>query len=167
MSWLTSRKSEDQPSPTQRGSLRLQEVDCPAGLARCVEGAVEIAQVFRHPEPCTGQAEQCACPWQVVGRCPGACVSDGVSLPLTAARAVRQLCAPGPADPAAGQPPPLGSPPPVACGDEPYRCTGSKVVACPAARIVASCTTGCSEEGQTLDDPVVDDPAAVYLLCSR
>ena len=168
MNWLTAHGvGEDRQSPSQPGSLRLREVDCPAGLARCVEGAIQVSRAFRHPEPCKGVAEECACPWQLVGRCAGGCVADGVSLPLAAERAERQLCALVPTDPPVAEPPPLGSSPPVSCSDEPYRCVGSWVLACPARRVVAKCTRGCAEEGETLDDPSVDDPAAVYLLCSR
>jgi hypothetical protein len=166
MSWLTSHEV-DPHSSSKGGSLRLHEIDCPAGLARCVEGAIEISQPFRHPDPCKGGVELCACPWQVVGRCPGACVADGVSLAVTPSRAERQLCAVGPADSPVAQPPPAGSPAPVSCGEEPYRCSEAKVVACPAQRVVAVCLKGCAEEGETLDEPSVDDAAAVYFLCSR
>jgi hypothetical protein len=86
-------------------------------------------------------------------------------LPVQAA--TKQLCGPVPTDPIVAAPPPLGTPPPVACSDERYRCTGSKVVECAGARILAVCARGCSEEGAGLDDESVSDAAAVYLLCSR
>ncbi len=167
-SWLASHGvGEGNEVPSSPGSLRLHWADCPAGLARCVEGAVELSQAFRHPEPCKGGPESCACPWQTVGRCPGACVADEVSVPLSVERASKQLCAIGPGEPPVAQPPPLGTPPTVICGEEPYRCAQSEVVGCPSGQIIATCLRGCASEGEALDDPTVDATAAVYLLCSR
>ena len=167
MNWLKGHGVGEDHRPTEPGSLHLQEVDCPAGLARCVGGAIEVAQAFRHPFPCPGGSEACDCPWQVVAKCGGPCVADAVPLALAPPKATRQLCAVGPSDAPVAHPPPLGTPPPVECGDEPYRCAKSSVIACPSARIVAVCANGCAEESTTLDDPGVDDAAAVYLLCAR
>jgi hypothetical protein len=167
--WLTSLGVGADHGPTEPGSVRLHEVDCPPGLARCVGGVVQMSQAFRHPEPCKGSPEACACPWQIVGRCDTRCVSDDVSIPFTPGQALTQLCTPGAGDPAVGNPPPMGTPAPVACGDERYRCSGSKVVSCGAGdtKIVAFCARGCVEEGTTLDDEAVSDASAVLLLCAR
>jgi hypothetical protein len=172
--WLISiGVGADHGSPTEPGSVRLHEVDCPAGLARCVGGIVQMSRAFRHPEPCKGSPEACACPWQIEGRCSGGCVADDIAIPFTRVQALAQLCTPGAGDPTVGGPPPLGTPPPMVCGDERYRCSGSTVVSCDASRaasqgrIVAFCTRGCVEEGTALDDESLTDATAVLLFCSR
>lgn len=161
--WLASRGLLD---PGRVGALRLDEVDCPAGILRCVEGVVELAQASRHPDPCRGSAEMCACPWQVVGRCETDCVSDGTAILLTGPRAQDRLCAPGPLERLAAPPPP-GMPAPAACGEELFRCMHSIVMGCNPPRVVASCLRGCAEEEETLVEEGVDDSAAVSFLCSR
>lgn len=142
-------------------------VDCPPGLARCVGSVVELSQAFRHPEPCTGPAERCACPWEILGRCESGCVADDLEVPILADRATRQLCSPSPAEPPAAYPPPLRIPTLEVCGDERYRCDGGRVVECGPPRLIAICNRGCAEEGETLDDATLNGPMAILLLCDR
>jgi hypothetical protein len=181
MNWLLSLGvGGDHGSPTERGSFKLHEVDCPAGLARCVDGVIELSQAGRHPEPCSGSPESCLCPWSVVGRCDGACVAGDVAVPFTVSQAKAQLCAQGPMDAPVAAPPPLGAvapvqvargpsatPTPSPCEDERYRCSDGRVIDCGGGRIVASCLRGCAVDGATLDDESVGEAAAVLLLCSR
>jgi hypothetical protein len=150
-------------------SLRMNEVDCPAGLVRCVEGIIEVAKASRHPEPCKEGSEGCACPWLRVGRCEHGCVSDGVGISFQGART--QVCLPGAEDPLVGVSPPLGaaspSRPPTPCGGELFRCDHSMVIACAPQRVLANCLRGCVEEPSTLDDEAIGEAAAVNLLCAR
>ncbi len=165
--WLSGHGvGEDRQSPSLPGSLHLQEVDCPAGLTRCVDGVITVAQAFRHPEPCKGSPEQCTCPWQVIGRCEVGCVADGVSTPIPLALARAQLCATLPGAPPLALPPRIGT---VAsgCGDEGYRCSGTTVWDCRTKQAVATCARGCAEEEGQLDDPSANEQAAVGILCSR
>jgi hypothetical protein len=167
MHWLSSMGvGGDHESPTSPGSLRLHEVDCPAGLTRCVGGVIEVSEASRHPDPCKGSPESCLCPWTAAGRCDGSCVVNDLALPFTVAQARAQLCATGATDPAVALPPPLGAAPAARC-DERYRCTGSNIIDCNLSRVVATCTRGCVEEAITLDEEGVDDRTAVQLLCSR
>ena len=166
--WLAAHGiGQDPKSGAASGSLRLDEVDCAGGLARCVGGALELSQAFRHPEPCTGPAERCVCPWETADRCENGCVAEGLEVPLSLARAKRQLCSPLPSAPPAARPPAPGVLAPAPCGDEGYRCTGASVVECDPLRVLAICTRGCAEEGETLEDPDLLGPAAVALLCDR
>jgi hypothetical protein len=94
-------------------------------------------------------------------------VVDGLEVPLSAARAQRQLCAPLPSASPAALPPAPGVRAPGTCGEERYRCSQATVVACDPPRILALCARGCFEEGETLDDPDLVESAAVLLLCDR
>jgi hypothetical protein len=168
MNWLLSLGAgEGRSGSNPVGSLRLNQVDCPAGLVRCVDGVVELAQAYRHADPCQGSSETCSCPWQFVGRCDGGCVSDGLAVSMTAARAAAQLCSPGDLDPSPAVPQLAANPPTVSCGDERFRCTGAKVIACAPPRFVASCIHGCAEEDATLDEEGMGDSVAVNILCAR
>ncbi len=170
--WLTNRGILDDPkNPPSGGSMALQEVDCPDGLARCVNGVVETSLSARRPSPCKGSPEECDCPWTKGPRCASGCVVDGVEIEVPADRAPAQVCAPSGDAPAyarpnvPGTPPPLGAP----CGEDRFRCIAGAVLGCsPApARAVAECIQGCVLEGEELDDDEVDDRAAAALLCAR
>jgi hypothetical protein len=169
LSWLEQQGAAPDPRGIRvGGSLELQYVDCPDGLARCVDGVVESSRLFRHPDPCSGPVASCACPWDRVSPCSLGCVSEGAEVVLDPERAAHQLCVPAPdqlyARPAFG---PAASD--KGCGDERYHCVASVVIACDQSPVhaVAGCVRGCVAEGQTLDDDGVSDREAVALLCSR
>src|SRR5947209_8781387 len=104
--WLSDRS----PSPiaggeSPRGSsspdaagaaFDLAGTDCSDGLARCVEGRVEISLAGHVPHPCGSPRERgnaCECPWRSVGQCATGCVKDGLEVVATGEVALVQLCA--------------------------------------------------------------------------
>ena len=146
------------------------QVDCPAGLARCVGGTVEVAQPFRHPSACSGNPEACQCPWAVVAACDAGCAASGAEVALPEPLAKGQLCAPRPGEAPVGRAPSPGivlAPPPGACEGDPFACVGGLVVACDAVpRLVAQCTRGCVG-GASTQASGLSDVQAVTLLCQR
>lgn len=149
------------------------DVDCADGLARCQGGVLEASQAARRPLACQGRPEACACPWSVVGRCPGACVADGLELPLPRERAAAQLCAREQGALPTGRPPtatttlpPLGD----ACEADAFVCLGSAVVACrPTPRVAGTCVAACASPdplgGRVAES--LSDTQAVAVLCAR
>ena len=108
--------------------------DCPDGLARCTGGVVETSRLAAIPEPCQGPPESCACPWERAGECGGACVAEGAEIVVDRARALAQLCAPGPGGGDLARP---ISQPADCDEDTRYRCSGGAVVSCAEHRAVA------------------------------
>jgi hypothetical protein len=142
-------------------------VDCPDGLARCVDGIVEVSRVAVIAQPCVGPPEKCRCPWDRIGGCDHGCVADDVELVLPRAQAFLQLCAPSAADVFA-RPPAHGiAMPPGLCTGEMYRCAGGTVIACPAGepKPLATCVRGCADEGSVLDEEGLNSDQVVALLC--
>jgi hypothetical protein len=170
LTWLRqSGAVQDHEGIRGSGSLRLQYVDCPDGLARCVDGVVESSRLFRHPDPCSASAEECSCPWVKGERCTSGCVSEGTEVVLPPDEADHQLCAPpgGRADLYA-RPAFAPAPSDPGCdGDERYHCFGGVVVRCDeaAVRALSVCLRGCAEERQTLDQRTLQDEQAAALLC--
>ena len=69
----------------------LAQVDCPDGLARCVEGVVQSSRLYAYSVPCTASPEACTCPWERVTICARGCAAEDVILPIPASAAADQL----------------------------------------------------------------------------
>lgn len=180
-SWLASKGATENGPAGGSASLPLNAVDCPDGLARCVDGVIEVSRVFAYASPCAGPPDQCRCPWDRLGACDRGCTAEDVEIVLARDKAAAQLCAPSAAPAArAFARAPLESgagdratlvPPRALCEGELYRCVGGSVVACatdggePSA--IATCVRGCAEEASYLDDDRVTRDQAVALLCRR
>ncbi len=144
----------------------MNAIDCPDGLARCVDGVVEVSRLATLPQPCSGSAEACECPWQRAGDCERACVVEGATLVVERGSAVRQLCAPLPE--AGSHVVPVLQPAPDCDEDVLYRCAAGAVTACAQHAVVARCEAGCAVEGSEIgDDVAIDREGAFAILCSR
>lgn len=165
-SWL-GEHGVGQGSSSSGPAAMLNAVDCPDGLARCSEGAVEVSRLASIPQPCKGPSERCACPWERVGECPHACAADGTEVVMDRRVALVQLCAPlGDAGIVAMSG--VGISPHGCDEGEAYRCSGGVVVACAANASVASCARGCVAEGASIEDDVpMTREAAFAILCLR
>ncbi len=88
--WIAKRKESVESVP----SVFTPALDCPDGLARCVGGVLEVAELARIPLPCKPSEGhgQCACPWLAVGECPHGCLSEGVAVVSAPEQAATQLC---------------------------------------------------------------------------
>lgn len=168
-SWLRDQGVGETPPAGGRASMPVQGIDCPDGLARCVEGRVEASRLAVIPQPCRGPESHCACPWDEVAVCDRGCAADGAEVIVEKAAAARQLCKPAPgADfvrPAAA-----GRRAPQPCEEEQlYRCVGGDVVGCDAIEVAGTCIRGCFAEGASIDEasPGVTREAAFAILCSR
>ena len=150
--WLKDRGAV--PSMTATPAQLLSGVDCPAGLARCVGGEVEVSVARRVPRPCPQNVSQdaCVCPWIGAFACPAGCASEGLELVVEPEHAPGRLCAPDSTHPVSRPAPdsavpagacvvsgqqgveasaPLSSaPPPAGATLVGYRCLGSVVVSC-------------------------------------
>jgi hypothetical protein len=165
--WLQEHGSGEPPS-SGKGSLPLNAIDCPDGLARCSGGVVQASRLARLPQPCQGRPEQCTCPWDRVAECEAQCVVDDLELVVPRESAARQLCAPGPDAGVLTGRPLSGEAVPGCEEGQLYRCVAGAVVACHENAIAATCVHGCVEQGAFIDD---DEPvqreAAFAILCSR
>jgi hypothetical protein len=161
-----------------RGALPIEGLDCPDGLARCVEGTVETSRLAVIPQPCRGPESVCACPWErAASSCERGCVADGIEVVIDRAQATTQLCAPRrDANTAIAWRAVLANPktaPPAPTCDEGqlYRCTAGSVVDCAAHVVLASCTRGCFADGAAIDESAPELPiareAAFAIFCSR
>ena len=126
--------------------LPLDLVDCPDGLARCVDGQLQKSKLATVP----GTA---ACPWVAAGECPGDCV-EGI---MIAEQHAAQLCRTEAGAwrlerSAAGE-----------C-DGRWQCNAAQVIDCPSKQIVAVCTQGCAM-AELEDD--VSEGDAFTVLCRR
>jgi hypothetical protein len=169
------------PAPNAPGSMPLNAVDCPDGIARCEGGDVSASRLATLPMPCRGSANDCACPWDLIGECPSGCAAEGAEIVLERGSAVGQLCAPIPGARPFAMARPL--PPPAASGSvvidgaagleancdegDRYRCAGGRVVECASGQVVAACLRGCFVEGSSVDDDAVSREGASAILCSR
>jgi hypothetical protein len=147
------------------GAPMINAIDCTDGLARCVEGVVEVSRVATIPQPCNGKSGPCECPWERAGDCDLGCVADGATLVVDREKALAQLCA---ARPDAGPRvrPALQA---AECDEDVlYRCAGGAVVSCEQHSVVALCERGCATEGGDIGiDVHVDRVGAFAILCSR
>jgi hypothetical protein len=162
----------------------LAQVDCPDGLARCVEGVVQSSRAYSYSVPCSSSPEACTCPWTEVTACARGCAAESVVLPVPAAVAADQLCAPGGAVAVPATPPllapttrpsPASSSAPIpwtapndpsTCEGERFRCTGGRVVGCePVAHDIARCLLGCAVDDATVEEEQVTDRQATDVLC--
>lgn len=151
-------------------------VDCPDGLARCVEGSVEASRLASVPQPCRGPEGACACPWDVVGWCDHGCAAESFEVVMGRREAAEQLCAVPSGDAVARSPDPTprdGGVTDVPACDEGqlYRCAGGDVVDCALHAVVASCVRGCAKGVDALEDGIGQHPltreGAFAILCSR
>jgi hypothetical protein len=164
--WLDEHATGEPPS-SGKGSLPLNAIDCPDGLARCSGGVIEASRLARIPQPCQGRPEACTCPWDRVGDCDRGCVADDVELVIPRERALPQLCAPD-RDAGAFTRGPAGEVPRGCDEGQLYRCAAGSVVACHENAVVATCVRGCFEEGAAIDeDEPIEREAAFAILCSR
>ncbi len=163
----------------------LAQVDCPDGLARCVEGVVQSSRAYSYSVPCSASPEACTCPWSEVTACARGCAAESVVLPVPAAVAADQLCAPAGAVALPAAPPllaPTTPPPPTSsssaaipwtapsdpstCEGERFRCTGGRIVGCePAAHDLARCLFGCAVDDATVEEEQITDRQATDVLC--
>lgn len=159
--------------PDGAPSFDLEGTDCSDGLARCVDGEVEVSVAAHVPHPCSSPGEKpgggCECPWQRVGRCETACVKDGLEVLATAEVARVQLCA---------APEPLLRPllpneltSVSICAEEGVSCIDGVVRACAQrgqpVRLIAGCAAGCaSGVGVDVEDVGPSDGRAA-ILCRR
>jgi hypothetical protein len=133
--------------------------DCPTGLARCTEGAVEITT---GRESCAN----CPCEWKRVKVCDKGCIAPDVEL-VRDPSAAETLCKGLPVS---------ATTPAADAGDdvcpnegERFLCRHGTVYACPGASAVpvATCTNGCADDGETLADANVDIASASALMCAH
>jgi hypothetical protein len=142
------------------GKAATQQQDCPTGMARCVEGAVEVAE-GRAPCP------TCLCSWRRVLGCDAGCAAEQVELardPLEPATFCRSSTN------AFAALPPAKVAPARCPADARFLCHGGLVFACPPSSdsvAVNECTFGCEREDESLDEPSVDIGAATLLMCRR
>lgn len=145
-----ARRLADVEDAAALPGVALDSVDCPDGLARCVDGRLERSKLATVDPRKPG-----GCPWEEIATC--SCV-ERVTVPEARAR---QLCrsvdggvALDPARPAARCP-----------GEGPrWACVDSRVVDCERNAAVATCLRGCALD--ELEDEVSDDDAEV-ILCAR
>jgi hypothetical protein len=162
-SWFQQHGVGGAPSASP-GAL-LNAIDCPDGLARCVEGVVEVSRLATIPMPCAGRAGGCECPWEREGDCDRGCVASGANVVMERDRALRQLCVQAPD----GGPAVRATLEPADCDDEVlYRCAGGAVVSCAQRAVIGRCDRGCAMEGGDIGvDVPVDREGAFAILCSR
>ena len=155
-------------APSPRGSLPLDAVDCPDGLARCESGVVSASRMATVPARCHGPPSVCECPWDPVATCDAGCTAEGVEVVVERGRARPQLCAPvaGTAPFAVPRQPPAAAAAPCDEGER-YECRGAAVIECASNTVVATCLRGCDEDGGAIDDDGVNRVAAFAILCSR
>jgi hypothetical protein len=92
--WLRERGMGGAPAPSVSRSFPVNAMDCPDGLARCVEGRIEVSRLAVIAQPCRGPESACACPWEPLAWCGRGCVAPGVELIIERDAAAAQLCAP-------------------------------------------------------------------------
>ncbi len=181
-------------SPPGSSAFDLGGTDCSDGLARCVDGRVEVSIAAHLPHPCgsglkgehAAATGACACPWRAAGSCAtpasaeggtssrsdqARCAKDGVEVVATADVAMTQLCAP-----------PIGAPvvrellvtermTASICADEGVRCEGGIVSVCTdrgqPARLIAACVEGCATGiGVDHGEDLTAD-GSIAILCRR
>lgn len=169
-----------EPPPDPGGVTALDGTDCSDGLARCVEGRLELARAAHLPYPCgkPGEATRvCACPWETVDRCRNGCALDGTTVFAEgdAGVVLTQLCRP---DEVVARPVNAADPPAAGvCNTEGWACVNGVVRACAGAGMpiqpLAVCIHGCEAatglpEGES--PPLVEGKSvdgATAILCRR
>jgi hypothetical protein len=162
--WLADRGIGGDPRTSPSAIVPLNATDCPDGLARCVQGSVEVSLLGTVPHPCTGEA--CACPWERVGDCDTACTVDGLEVVLAREHAEEQLCA----STATGLARPAEATSVVTpCDIRGYRCDGDVLERCDedgaTPRTIAVCSHRCAAE--SIDADAVTNEQAAALLCAH
>lgn len=180
------------PDPTRGGAtprgssasgasgFDLGGTDCSDGLARCVDGHVEVSIAAHLPHPCSpGEKTRpnaggpCVCPWRPApaSRCARGCAKEGIEVVADEAVAVAQLCG---ADPASPSVRPLLSTELTTvtiCSDEAVTCEGGVVTVCPArgqpARRLAACVDGCASGVAVDPGEDLTSDGAISILCRR
>ena len=166
------------PPPSASGTVPMNVLDCPDGLARCFDGTVEASRLLGIAQPCRGPESVCTCPWDRVGYCARGCAADGIEVVIDRTHAARQLCAPEPdANPNDAtswkrRVVDAMAPPAASCDEaQLYRCARGLVVDCAVHVVLAACTRGCFAEGAAIEadaqDESVSREAAFAILCSR
>jgi hypothetical protein len=165
--WLVSQ-GVGGSEPMSSGSLPMNAVDCPDGLARCTEGNVFVSRLAMIPQPCRRPPPQCDCPWERVAACDTTCAAEGAEVAVESALAARQLCLPA-SDAAIVMHSTGALPAPPGCSDgQLYRCVDSDVIACHENAVIGRCSLGCFAPGASVDDgEPVNREAAFAILCSR
>ena len=123
-------------------------VDCPDGLARCVDGQLQKSKLAAIAPPAV-------CPWVPAGECPGECVEGVVIDQEHAAQLCRVEAGPWKSQRLPQQ---------DECHDARWECAASRVIDCQAKSIVAVCTKGCALGA--LEDEVPEGDA-VNIMCLR
>ena len=153
-------------------AIDLGGTDCSDGLARCSQGQVQVSIAAHVPHPCVAAKETpgaCACPWQTVGQCRGACVKDGIEVVAVPDVAREQLCDPG----GVGFRPPIPSESAVVtiCGDDGVSCVDGVVRACASrgqpSRVAGVCVNGCAPGVVVDPGDVLTGDGAAMILCRR
>lgn len=157
-------------------SLDLGGTDCSDGLARCVDGQIQVSVVAHVPHPCgAGEkgARGCECPWRpaTASPCPQGCAKDGLEVVAEESIAREQLCAAPPAAPATRPMLATELTTVTICAAEAITCEQGIVTVCAArgqpARRVAACVDGCAP-GVALDPGVdVTSDGVASILCRR
>jgi hypothetical protein len=132
-----------------RAGVDLSGTDCPAGLARCVAGRVEVSRAAYLPHPCEAPGADdrraCACPWDVAAACAAGCAAEGVEVIVAADVAAAQLCTPD--APVARPPSPIDPALVGVCSVAEVRCEAGVVRICDGpglpVRPLAVCLAGC------------------------
>jgi hypothetical protein len=146
---LSDRRTD---APDAAATFDLGGTDCSDGLARCVDGRIEVSRAAHLPHPCapSGASPEdrrrlCECPWDLAGRCASGCAVDGVEVVATADVAATQLCAA--LEPIARPMTPADPRVDGVCASEEVRCESGVVRVCDApgrpVRPVAVCLDGC------------------------
>ncbi len=138
--------------------------DCPAGLARCSEGAVEVSRAGFVEPTCKAGEKGCACPWERVDECRMGCESDDLVVDLPRETAAKQLCK---AAESAFSTIQGGST--TRCELFGYTCSDGVVTRCGAGgegRIVGRCHRACVQVSNPVED-LVEESAALGVLCER
>jgi hypothetical protein len=153
--WLREHGIEPSSSRAEPGFPALSGMDCPDGLARCIQGEVEVSRLAK--VVCRGPETPCDCPWEPLASCPQGCVADGLELVIDRAQAATQLCRPEEAmttfasDAARAEA--------AGCQEEElYRCADSAIIDCRAHSVIARCARGCFAEGAAIAEEASGPP---------
>lgn len=152
-------------------------IDCPDGIARCTDGALEVSRLAHIGQPCRGPETACSCPWDRLGDCARGCAADGLEVVIDRSQAARQLCLPDPpgrggASWTLGRYADASGTPAATCEEgQLYRCANGFVIDCGTHEVLGSCTRGCFREGAAIEavtqEESISREAAFAILCSR
>ena len=139
----------------------LSGTDCSDGLARCVDGRVEVSRLAHLPAACgslkSGAPEKagaaCACPWDAVSQC--ACAEPGMEIVAAPDVASEQLCRP--AEVVARPLSAVDAPPSDVCSSAGTECRDGFLRACDApgrpVRALGICVNGCESRVALAAEP--------------